>query len=338
MNKGDAFLFDLDFTVNGIPLAEGEWDEIEFSLGKKSYYLSEGDIFMNGGVYSVFISQEDSFAFSFTNYYQIRAKKGDNVYSTKVSRLKVGRVLSNTVLGEANENLSKYNAIIDRTITSIKSDASIIGDYAFRGCNALESAEFTEAVAVGFDAFYGCESLTDVILNKATTIAMEAFASSGIKTLTAPELVNIDSMGVYMAMSLEKITAPKLQTIAQTALASCASLEDVSFPNLTSIGANAFNGCRAMKSADLGKISSIANNAFVDTVALEEIVLRKNDGIVTLPSSNNPFNVSNLYVNGGSIFVPSSLIASYESNLRWANLLSNQPNLHFVAIEGSKYD
>lgn len=340
MNKGDALLVELDFTVNGEALQEGEWDDIELVLNSKSYTLKNGDIYWDGEAYVFYLSEAETKKLSFTNLYQLRLLKGDYVISSNVLKFRVGGGISKLYLTDYQGNPSKYNELIERTITSIVSDASVIGDYAFRGCNALTSARFTEATSVGYGAFYGCESLENVTLEKATTIGMEGFASSEIKTLNAPELVNVDAMGLYMATSLKQITAPKLKTIGTTAFASCTSLEEVTFPELTTIEANAFNGCRGMVKADMGNLESISNNAFVNTASLEDLILRKTDSICTISGglNSNPFTVSNLYLNGGNIYVPNDLIEAYESDVMWSRILSGQANLHFVAIEGSVYE
>lgn len=99
INKGDALPIYLDFTVNDTPLVEAELDEIEVYFGDNRYLLSDGTIQLDGDYYYFFLSQEDSFKLDrmYTEY-QIRVKKGDEVSSTFVGKMHVGKVLSREVI------------------------------------------------------------------------------------------------------------------------------------------------------------------------------------------------------------------------------------------------
>lgn len=44
MNKGDTITIFLNYTVDGVPIAENDFDEIEFSIGSKRYTLTGEDI------------------------------------------------------------------------------------------------------------------------------------------------------------------------------------------------------------------------------------------------------------------------------------------------------
>lgn len=339
MNKGDALLIELDYTVNGEALQEGEWDDIEFSLNSKSYSLSNGDIYWDGEAYVCYLSEADTFDLRFTNIYQLRLAKDGYVISSPITQWRVGGVLSKKyITGEITT--SRYDELIDRTITSINSNASKVGEFAFRGCNDLTSATFPEATEIGDWAFYGCESLENATFSKATSIGAEAFASSGLEEIDAP-LVETISNSFTNCHSLAEVNLPKLKTIGLNAFSACGFAE-ASFPECETMAQNAFSNNANLEVLDLGNVASIPSNAFASCTNFDTLILRKSDSICTIGANSNAFNntpFGNSTWSGGKIYVPQALIETYETDLgRWATILSKNANNEFVAIEGSIYE
>lgn len=99
-NKGDTIKTYLNFQVDGTQVTEGMLDEIEYTLGSKSYYLSTGDIQWddNASMYAVFIPQADTFNLKSTTMYQLRVRMGEDVGSTDVMEADMGDVLSRKVI------------------------------------------------------------------------------------------------------------------------------------------------------------------------------------------------------------------------------------------------
>lgn len=60
------------------------------------------------------------------------------------------------------------DALIDRSITEVKSDASSVGIYAFQACENLTTANFPVATSIKNYAFRDCTNLTALILRNAT--------------------------------------------------------------------------------------------------------------------------------------------------------------------------
>lgn len=100
MNKGDTVNVILDFTLDGEPIKPGDFDEIEFTFGNKQYTLTDGGVTFDAeeGVFKVFISQADSLALPDVFEYQVRFKKGIDVYSTRTQKAVLGKTLSSTVI------------------------------------------------------------------------------------------------------------------------------------------------------------------------------------------------------------------------------------------------
>ena len=101
MNRGDTLYIILDYTVDDAPIAEGDFDEIEFSIGNKQYTLTGGDIEWDSDLdkYCLFVDQDDTFAFSNPKTtYQIRLKKGKEVVSDNIKPFIIGKTISNKTL------------------------------------------------------------------------------------------------------------------------------------------------------------------------------------------------------------------------------------------------
>lgn len=99
-NSGDTVKIILNYTVDGVPIAQGDFDEIEFCIGSKRYLLSKGDIVWDAtaGAYTVSLSQADTFALNGTHNYQIRLKKDGEVVSSGISIINFGRSISKVTI------------------------------------------------------------------------------------------------------------------------------------------------------------------------------------------------------------------------------------------------
>ena len=98
MNRGDTLDIVLAYTVDGEPIQEGDFDEIEFSIGSRRYTLTDGDITWDEGEgYIISIGQEDTLDMGRAEY-QVRFKKGSKVISSSVNTLILGKSISKTVI------------------------------------------------------------------------------------------------------------------------------------------------------------------------------------------------------------------------------------------------
>lgn len=100
MNEGDTLKIILNYTINGVPIEDLDLDEIEVTIGRKSYYLTEGDIVMDTDLhkYKLPLAQEDTFEMGGTTDFQVRFKKDEDVTSTKTDTIIIGRSLSREVI------------------------------------------------------------------------------------------------------------------------------------------------------------------------------------------------------------------------------------------------
>ena len=118
----------------------------------------------------------------------------------------------------------------------------------------------------------------------------------------------------------------------------CSSLVNVALGGDANGGSNgnAFKNCYSLQRVDLG-VASLKSYEFRYCSAINTLVLR-NENLVTLANINafagTPFASDGT---GGTLYVPQSLITSYEADAKWATILGYANN-SIVAIEGSQYE
>ena len=117
MNRGDTVSLMLDYYVNGSPLTQGSYDEIELQINNQNSpksikkLLSDGSIawktitYISNGATESFtgyvaeLSQEETFKLSAgQSMVQLRVKVGNKVGSSDSSMIMLGAVLSDKVL------------------------------------------------------------------------------------------------------------------------------------------------------------------------------------------------------------------------------------------------
>ena len=115
------------------------------------------------------------------------------------------------VLGEEQA----FAQIVDRTIQTFEDDEiTAIGNYAFRGCTNLTTADFPVATSIGSNAFRGCTNLTTLILraNQVATLAnTNAFTSANNAIIYVPD----DLVASYQAATNWSTYASRIKGISE---------------------------------------------------------------------------------------------------------------------------
>ena len=188
------------------------------------------------------------------------------------------------------------------TITSFKhSSVTKIGQGAFAYCFSLQTVSFPACTSIGNSAFYACSNLTAVSFPSCTSIGTGAF---------------------YTCSKLTAVSFPSCPSIGNSAFAFCFSLQTVSFPACTSIGSGAFYACSNLTAVSFPSCTSIRNYAFCRCVKLLSLYFT-GSGVISLAHSNafssTPIAGYTTSTGGvyGSIYVPSSLLASYKTATNW---------------------
>ena len=171
--------------------------------------------------------------------------------------------------------------VAERTIFgSISGNASYIGSSAFQYCSFLTAASFPSCTSIRQYAFQYCSYLTTISFPVCTSIEYSAFQYCS--SLTAASFPSCTSIGSY-------------------AFQYCSSLTAASFPVCTSIGNYAFRSCYHLLSLYLTSVSQVptlGTNVFSST-----------------PIGGYTTSTGGVY---GSVFIPSSLYASFLTATNWS--------------------
>ena len=169
-------------------------------------------------------------------------------------------------------------------------------------------------------------------------------------------IFNYSTDGIYMstyssATRLEFVSAPNCSYVGRGAFSDCSRLKNINLFACTSIGYAAFRNCYSLTSIilpncteiigsatstygafyhcynlsiiSLPNISSIGAYTFAECSALNAVYLM-NSVVCTIPASSvflsTPITNSTYTGTFGSIYVPASLLASYQAATGWKNI------------------
>ena len=232
----------------------------------------------------------------------------------------VSGVYENSTVGTVG-SYAFYSCV---SLTSVSFPAcSAVGNYAFAGCTGLISAAFASCRSVSAAAFSGCTKLSGVSFPECTSMAASAFYNcQKLSQAAFPKCLSVGTSAFYSCWSMSAASFPLCTSIASYAFCNCSALASASFPMVRVIGVSAFTNCRALSVLNLPACTSISSNAFARCFGLVSLYLT-GASVVSLPYSNA---FSSTPIGGysavagrfGSIYVPSSLLATYQSKAGWS--------------------
>jgi hypothetical protein len=168
-------------------------------------------------------------------------------------------------------NLYLNNTLV--TELEIPNTVTSINDYAFYGCDAFTSVNFSASVtSIGSGVFTGCASLATVAFeagSKLTSIGSRAFHNCNkLTSINIP--ASVTSIGDGAFNGCGKITSIKIpsgvNSIGTETFYWCSSLKAIEIPaGVTTIGVRAFHNCSDLASvtfAENSQLTSIGNEAF----------------------------------------------------------------------------
>ena len=143
--------------------------------------------------------------------------------------------VNNALAGYGQGGGGSADSVIDRSVTNITSNAAEVGQYAFYGCEQLETASFPEATIIRAAAFVGCKSLVSVSAPNVTEIRCDAM---DYLHNNMSGNYDINTLGAFE--SCEKLTTvniPAAETICMRTFAYCKGLTHLKFQSVKIIGA-----------------------------------------------------------------------------------------------------
>ena len=222
-------------------------------------------------------------------------------------------------LGFTTVNTYVFNGCTALTSVNLP-NATSLGEGSFKNCRALVTFNAPNVKSVGQDAFYGCSSLTSIDLTKVNT--------------------SLGAQGIFQnCTALTDLYAPhatKFATSGSSTASGCTALISARFPRVSSntVRSSTFTNDTNLKLVDLGKSQTIASagNIFTGCSALEVLILR-NTSVCTISRRTDFASVTSPV----TVYVPSSLKASYEANTNWAAYVAAE-KVTFANLEGSPYE
>ena len=127
-------------------------------------------------------------------------------------------------------------SVIDKSVTSITSNAAEVGQYAFSGCEQLETVSFPMATKIQGGAFIGCKALVSVSAPNVKEIRSDA---TNYFVFDIDGNYMKDTLGAFSGcVNLATVNFPMAETIYQSAFSGCTGLTNLKFPRVKTIGAS----------------------------------------------------------------------------------------------------
>lgn len=241
--------------------------------------------------------------------------------------------MSTTPLTDAITALTTYSNTVTGASDTTLSDAvgTLVAGYGGGGGNPEDYAK-------------GLEPSGDIVLTGNNPLISYGIAGrSRITSITIPTATRL-SNGTAGYLIVDNggsftVYAPLVTSLTAYAIANNSGLTAVSLPSIN--GSLASNNLRAnsnLEIADIGEATNFTSNCFYGGSKLKKLILRKADAICTLGNTSalagTPFASGG---SGGTVYVPSALISSYQVATNWSTLY-NAGTCTFVALEGSPYE
>lgn len=155
------------------------------------------------------------------------------------------------------------------------------------------------------------------------------------REITSYSNPTLTTLGAY-ALSGTKITnlnLPALTTIAGYAFYECTTLTNLTLPSLTEIPYNGFRQYKGLVTADLPALTKIGSNGMYQCTNLTSLILRGST-LCTLVAGST-LTGSKILGGTGYVYVPRSLLSSYQSASNWSNISAQFRALEDYTVDGT---
>ena len=189
----------------------------------------------------------------------------------------------------------------------------------------------------------------DITISTAVaTIKERVFMNcTGITGVTIDGDPFIENFAFNKCTNLETVNAPNVTKFMSNRWSTCANVFDgcsklkgIVLPNFGNnvVDGYMFANCPNFIYADFNNMQRLGGSDVFRSSGINVLILRKTDGVVTLQTVDvfrfSPF--ASGYA-GGTLYVPSAFISSYQSASNWSTILGYSTN-SIQAIEGSQYE
>lgn len=282
-------------------------------------------------------------------------------------------IVNNRIIMDLTENNVSSEDLEEGIVTHDSAGLSIIGTMSTGNLiensilqrNIEGSYENDRVTTVGIGALEQSMALTSVSFPKAEYLGDKALGLC--YALTSASVASVTQANDYVfskCITLSNLSLPSLITDKDSTFRNCKSLTKIYFPNseMKNYAGNRFQGCTNLVTAVLPKANILFNscfqddsslvavdfmgragdaqalnaNTFTSCTALSTLIIRST-GVVPLrymSAFDNTAFASNS--TGGTAYVSSSLISSYETATNWSTLYE-AGTISFLALDSSQY-
>lgn len=185
----------------------------------------------------------------------------------------------------------------------------------------------------GFD-FFDLSQPSGALSSTVTSIPQYCInGRTGITSISLPNLIEIPTRGFYGCASVQHVDCgvATVASYAQHLFYGCSSLQGfvLKCPSnkARTIAMEVFRGCSSLQYLDLMISGTSQTNGFYGCSNLTILVLRRSDAVAALANinwfTNTPFASGG---SGGTLYVPASLVSTYESASNWSTILGYANN------------
>ena len=182
----------------------------------------------------------------------------------------IGKTVSYKGISMNVKEIMPYALYANRKIKSVKfENEGNIGNYAFCGCTALQTADISNSGNIGDYAFSGCTALQTADISNSGNIGDYAFSGcTALQTTDISNSGNIGDCAFSGCTALQTADISSSGNIGDYAFSSCTALTTANISNKGSVGNYAFTGCTALQTADISNEGNIGDYAFSGCTAL----------------------------------------------------------------------
>lgn len=210
-----------------------------------------------------------------------------------------------------------------------------------------------DLVLTGTRLYFGVFAETDIISVRGDNVSISSGVNEsgtywyGFEFASCDELVSayfpkLTELHRDMFCNCAKLTSvyvPKVTSVDMKCFQYCSALEKLAFPSLTSaLNNSSVRDCPSLEKIDVNAPSTIYANTFASDASLSVLIIRKTGSICTLGNisafTNTPFASGK---SGGTLYVPSALVSSYQSATNWSTILGYANN-QIKSIESTHTD
>lgn len=229
------------------------------------------------------------------------------------------------------------------TLEQVLSGEALTGSITYLGAS-IRSCSFGKTDIVEFHA----PNLTTIetgIYNGQSSKSNVFYGCTKLTTIDCPKLVLQRDFFAYNNTALTTVNLPAETYVGESGFGYCTSLENIVLPAAYAFYTSAFASCTKLEGADFGasiasgSISGLFRNSiFNGCTKLNKLVLRTSHAIYPLTNinvfNNTPFASGKA---GGTLYVPQTLIATYQAASNWSTILGYTNN-QIKSIESTATD